>query len=66
MVPVPCKRPDNTPDRPVLTCPYARAANESTNSRVMWFAFLEAAVLVGMGVWQIYHLRSFFEKKRRF
>ena len=42
------------------------AANESTNSRVLWFSVLEAVVLVGMGLWQVYQLRTFFEKKRRF
>ena len=42
------------------------AANENTNKRVLWFSIAEAAVLISMGLWQIYYLRSFFEKKRAF
>eukprot|EP00753_Platysulcus_tardus_P015108 PLAT4792.1.p2 GENE.PLAT4792.1~~PLAT4792.1.p2 ORF type:complete len:197 (-),score=90.57 PLAT4792.1:110-700(-) len=35
------------------------------NSRVFWFAMVEAAVVVGIGVWQLYKLRSLFEVRRR-
>ena len=43
-----------------------RAANESTNRRVMWFSVAEAAVLIAMGVIQVVYLRSFFERKRAY
>merc|ERR1712046_74294 len=38
-----------------------RDTTESTNDRVKWFSLMEAVVLVGMNVWQIYYLRRFFE-----
>jgi len=41
-----------------------RHTTESTNARVLWWSFLEAAVLIAMSLWQIYYLRSFFEVKR--
>jgi hypothetical protein len=42
------------------------AANESTNSRVVWFSVLELVTMVTVGAVQIYFLRSFFEKKRKY
>ena len=39
------------------------AATESTNSRVLWFTFMEATVLVGMSLWQVWTLRKFFETR---
>uniref|UniRef100_A0A6A7G9G4 GOLD domain-containing protein n=1 Tax=Hirondellea gigas TaxID=1518452 RepID=A0A6A7G9G4_9CRUS len=42
----------------------ARSTNESTNSRVLWWSILQAVVCVGMALWQIYYLKSFFEQKR--
>ncbi|GAM18347.1 hypothetical protein SAMD00019534_015220, partial [Acytostelium subglobosum LB1] len=41
-----------------------RNTAESTNSRVTWWAFFEAVLLVTMSLWQIYYLRRFFEVKR--
>lgn len=41
----------------------ARDTNESTNGRVMWFSIMELAVLVSVSLWQIYSLRSFFERR---
>lgn len=38
--------------------------NDSTNSRVVWWSFFEALVLVVMTIGQIYYLRRFFEVKR--
>ena len=37
--------------------------NASTNSRVLWFSVGEAVVLLGLGVWWVVTLRSFFERK---
>jgi hypothetical protein len=36
----------------------------STNSRVLWFSVAEMSVLIGLGVWQVVTLTSFFERKR--
>lgn len=41
-----------------------RNTNESTNARVLWFSFLSILVLVGMGVWQVLHLKRFFRSKK--
>ncbi|KAJ9100727.1 vesicle coat component [Naganishia adeliensis] len=40
-----------------------RDTNESTNSRVQKFSLLTLFVLIGLGAWQILHLRSFFKRK---
>ena len=32
-------------------------ANESTNSRVLWWSFFEMMALLSMSIWQIYYLR---------
>jgi len=37
---------------------------ENTGSRVLLSSLCEAAVLVGVNLWQIYYLRRFFEVKR--
>ncbi|KAI0821908.1 emp24/gp25L/p24 family/GOLD-domain-containing protein [Trametes gibbosa] len=37
--------------------------NMSTNSRVKNFAWFTILSLVGLGVWQIFHLRAFFKRK---
>ncbi|KAL6047846.1 Transmembrane emp24 domain-containing protein 2 [Balamuthia mandrillaris] len=41
-----------------------RDTSESTNARVLWWSFFEAAMLVAVSVWQIYQLHKFFEVKR--
>eukprot|EP01132_Coremiostelium_polycephalum_P000897 gene897-1122_t len=41
-----------------------RNTSESTNSRVMWWSFIQVAVLVLSGVWQMRHLKSFFRAKK--
>merc|ERR1711871_228237 len=40
-----------------------RNTTESTNARVLWWSFLEAAILVGMSLFQVSYLRRFFETK---
>lgn len=40
-----------------------RNTTESTNARVLWWSFVEAAILVGMSLYQVYYLRRFFEVK---
>ncbi|CAO1621308.1 unnamed protein product [Jaminaea pallidilutea] len=40
-----------------------RGTNESTNSRVQNFASLTVFALIALGVWQMWHLRSFFQRK---
>ncbi|TFY69568.1 hypothetical protein EVG20_g3108 [Dentipellis fragilis] len=37
--------------------------NVSTNKRVQTFAWFTLASLIGLGVWQIFHLRAFFKRK---
>ncbi|KAF9528427.1 emp24/gp25L/p24 family/GOLD-domain-containing protein [Crepidotus variabilis] len=37
--------------------------NTSTNQRVQNFAWFTILSLAGLGVWQIFHLRSFFKRK---
>ena len=41
-----------------------RDMNESTNSRVAWFSVTSLLVCVGLSIWQLYYLRSFFERKK--
>lgn len=36
---------------------------ESTNARVQSFGFYTFVALVGLGIWQIFHLRSYFKRK---
>ncbi|KAI0676223.1 emp24/gp25L/p24 family/GOLD-domain-containing protein [Trametes maxima] len=40
-----------------------QATNISTNRRVKNFAWFTILSLVGLGVWQIFHLRAFFKRK---
>jgi len=39
------------------------STNESTNQRVQTFGVFTFFALVGLGVWQIFHLRSYFKRK---
>jgi len=41
-----------------------RQTSESTNSRVLWWSIGQTAILLGMGFWQMKHLKSFFEAKK--
>lgn len=41
-----------------------RQTSESTNSRVLYWAVGQFVLLVGMGVWQMKHLKGFFEAKK--
>ncbi|TQS36551.1 hypothetical protein Golomagni_02994 [Golovinomyces magnicellulatus] len=40
-----------------------RDTNESTNTRVKWFAFSSMGMLVALGLWQIIYLRAYFRSK---
>ncbi|WWD15766.1 endoplasmic reticulum vesicle protein 25 [Kwoniella shandongensis] len=40
-----------------------RDTNESTNERVKNFSILITLGIIGLGVWQVLHLRSFFKRK---
>ncbi|RQM05247.1 hypothetical protein DH86_00001791, partial [Scytalidium sp. 3C] len=37
-----------------------RDTNESTNTRVKWFAFSTMGMLVALGAWQVIYLRAYF------
>jgi len=37
-----------------------RDTNESTNTRVKWFAFGTMGMLVALGAWQVIYLRAYF------
>lgn len=41
-----------------------RTTSESTNSRVLWWSLAQTGVLLVMGIWQMRHLKSFFEAKK--
>jgi len=41
-----------------------RQTSESTNNRVLWWSIGQTGILVIMGVWQMRHLKSFFEAKK--
>ena len=41
-----------------------RATSESTNSRVLWWSLAQTLLLIGMGFWQMKHLKGFFEAKK--
>ncbi|CBY24673.1 unnamed protein product [Oikopleura dioica] len=41
-----------------------RTTSESTNSRVLWWSFIQTVILISAGVWQIRHMRTFFEAKK--
>ena len=41
-----------------------RDTNESTNERVKGFAVLGMITLIGSGIWQVFYLRRFFQRKK--
>ncbi|KAF0700968.1 Aste57867_8538 [Aphanomyces stellatus] len=41
-----------------------RDTNESTNTRVTYLNALTIVILLGVGVWQIFYLKSFFKSKK--
>jgi len=41
-----------------------RMTSESTNQRVFWWSLSQLCILLVMGVWQMRHLKSFFEAKK--
>lgn len=41
-----------------------RQTSETTNSRVLWWSIAQTAVLVIAGMWQMRHLKGFFEAKK--
>ncbi|XP_050709629.1 transmembrane emp24 domain-containing protein eca-like [Eriocheir sinensis] len=41
-----------------------RQTSEATNQRVLWWSVGQVVILMGMGVWQMRHLKSFFEAKK--
>lgn len=53
------------PSPPSLALPHSlpthSLVNDSTNSRVVWWSFFEALVLIIMTIGQVYYLNRFFE-----
>ncbi|XP_039558602.1 transmembrane emp24 domain-containing protein 4 [Passer montanus] len=41
-----------------------RLASESTNQRVLWWSIAQTVILILTGLWQMRHLKSFFEAKK--
>ncbi|XP_060012176.1 transmembrane emp24 domain-containing protein 4 [Lagenorhynchus albirostris] len=41
-----------------------RLISESTNQRVLWWSIAQTAILILTGIWQMRHLKSFFEAKK--
>lgn len=41
-----------------------RQTSESTSQRVLWWSLAQTVILIGMGVWQMHHLKRFFEAKK--
>lgn len=41
-----------------------RLTSETTNQRVLWWSIAQTIVLVGAGIWQMKHLKGFFEAKK--
>lgn len=37
---------------------------QSTNQRALWWSTLQTLTLLAIGVWQMQHLKSFFEGKK--
>jgi len=41
-----------------------RDVSEYTCSRIVWYSILEIGIVIGSGLWQIYHLKRFFRSKK--
>jgi len=41
-----------------------RETSESTNQRVLWWSIFQTFILLITGIWQMRHLKSFFEAKK--
>ena len=41
-----------------------RDASESVNTRAVWLVVIQIAVLIGMGFWQMRHLKVYFDDKK--
>jgi len=41
-----------------------RNTSESTNSRVMWWSIFQTSIMLFSTLWQIRHLKTFFEEKK--
>ncbi|KAM8972379.1 transmembrane emp24 domain-containing protein 4 [Pelodytes ibericus] len=41
-----------------------RLTSESTNQRVLWWSIAQTLILILTGIWQMRHLKSFFEAKK--
>ncbi|XP_043560062.1 transmembrane emp24 domain-containing protein 9-like [Chiloscyllium plagiosum] len=41
-----------------------RVTSESTNQRVLWWSIVQTLILILTGIWQMRHLKSFFEAKK--
>jgi hypothetical protein len=41
-----------------------RQVSDSTNARVLWWSLGQTIILILMGIWQMRHLKSFFEAKK--
>ena len=41
-----------------------RQVSDSTNARVLWWSLGQTVILIFMGIWQMRHLKSFFEAKK--
>ncbi len=41
-----------------------RMVSDSTNARVLWWSLGQTIILILMGIWQMRHLKSFFEAKK--
>ncbi|KAL3700934.1 hypothetical protein R1sor_018956 [Riccia sorocarpa] len=41
-----------------------RDLNETTNSRVAWFSIMSLFICLSVAGWQLWHLKSFFERKK--
>uniref|UniRef100_A0A8C3CJP6 Transmembrane p24 trafficking protein 4 n=1 Tax=Cairina moschata TaxID=8855 RepID=A0A8C3CJP6_CAIMO len=41
-----------------------RMTSESTNQRVLWWSIAQTGILILTGIWQMRHLKSFFEAKK--